>query len=110
MPFCAICIDDIEGQPHRAPVGDDGALYDLCRSCATEPAKVRDARAARRGIVTRSDRYSPGYVAVKAHRAKLRREGLCRNGRKHGPATSGELCADCRKREDERKRNKAVAS
>lgn len=32
-PFCAICTDDIVGEPIRSPLGKDDAMVDVCAAC-----------------------------------------------------------------------------
>lgn len=34
--WCALCTADIPGTPLREPLGRDGALVNVCTSCATE--------------------------------------------------------------------------
>jgi hypothetical protein len=49
--FCAICGDDIVGNPRREPLGKDEALVNVCDDCATEPA--REVRGPDRGYQAR---------------------------------------------------------
>lgn len=40
--FCALCTDQILGeQPHREPLGRNGAMVNVCDSCHTEPAREK---------------------------------------------------------------------
>ena len=32
-PFCAICLEDIEGQVVRRPLGRDGGMVRVCERC-----------------------------------------------------------------------------
>lgn len=66
MSFCAICTDDIVGEPRREPLGKNDALVDVCIDCATQT--VRHVDGVERG-------YEPngGLPTAKAANAGARR-------------------------------------
>lgn len=100
MSFCAICLSS-HGPFTREPLGKRDALVLACERCTREAVVPRDAIAARRGFVVHSDERDYGSMStaerVKAHRAKLKAQGLCTNGREHARPINGHTrCEDCR--------------
>lgn len=64
-PFCALCCDDIVGEPYIEPIGRDDADVTLCSSCATEIPRAYDA--------TRGYESSGGLPGVRNVRVALKR-------------------------------------
>lgn len=94
MATCAVCVCEIRGAVFREPLGRDDALVDVCRSCATEPARPQGSVS---HPVRKRDRVVTNSRAqqLRDHREDLKRRGLCRNGANHGKATRGGLCDAC---------------
>lgn len=102
--FCAICTGPITGEPFL-----DGP-YKLCKRCACEPVEFKE-RPPSRGLVSRQETLTPNALRIRANRDRLKAEGLCTNGRNHGPAEPGRTtCHACGERERVRARGRRVAS
>lgn len=98
---CAVCAKDVAREELRfAPLGKDDALVRVCASCDGEDVPTPKLRRP-----VRLEGASARAAQVRRHRDQLKSEGLCANGRKHGPVEPGRtLCPTCRRREAARNR------
>ena len=99
--FCAICTATIAEVTRREPLGRNDGMVPVCDGCATKVIVPQQcARPFRRPPST--DR----SYQIRANRDQLASEGICTQGRDHGPPTHGRLCTPCweRSRRNESKR------
>lgn len=91
--FCALCLRYISpGDQRREPLGRDDAFVNVCSVCCnprSKPVKMSSVDA-RTPSVTR-----PAKERAKMLRDQRRRDRLCVNSAKHGPATHGVRCEAC---------------
>jgi hypothetical protein len=85
MSFCAIWASDATGE---RTANIDGHRVVVCADCDAPPIPP----SSRRYSVTDGDARAE---RIRARRAELVAQRLCRNGPKHGAATHGQLCIAC---------------
>lgn len=89
---CALCIEPIRGLVHHEMI--DGRGPYALGSCCHTPIEAVRAEDRGRGR-PRRDTAQDKTADMRAYRAQLAAEGVCYNGRSHGPRTHGVFCLKC---------------
>lgn len=91
---CALCIGDLGLSYTMEPLGKGDALVAVCFRCSTE--EVIPKEIVRTSSFRERTTLDSRQTRIREHRDNLERQGLCRNGAKHGPALKGrKVCAAC---------------